>query len=212
MKKLHFSLLFLLLGMIHWTSVFALDLDAVKNEQPLMVRGVIKSIDQKGESFVMASNFGEIIVEVDDYDKDREIEWLRQGDRVVVFGRMDKDLFEKRSIEASTVYVQNLMLYVFVSDKDEEMNMLGDLFGADEKDPIHLQGIVMQKSNSGFLLKTSYGVILVDVSQIHKIAPYEQGLKSIDVGDRLYVEGYVDDSFFSESKIMAKNIAKVIKN
>jgi uncharacterized protein YdeI (BOF family) len=76
--------------------------------------------DISGNTFVLNYIRGEVVVELDDHDPDREASYLREGDVVTVIGAIDCDPSEELTIEATSVYIQALALYVYASAIDEE--------------------------------------------------------------------------------------------
>lgn len=60
-----------------------------------------------------------ITVEMDDWDWYAEGAALSEGDRVTVYGFIDDDFYELRSIEASSVYVDDFNTFFYASGLDE---------------------------------------------------------------------------------------------
>ena len=71
-------------------------------------------------AFTLDYGEGMVLVEVDDWDHYGEAAGLLDGDEVTVTGRVDDDLYESTSIEASSVYVEDLNTYFYASAADEE--------------------------------------------------------------------------------------------
>lgn len=98
------------------TAMSKADLD--DNHAAVSLSGTVERAE--ASHFVLDYGEGEIKVEMDDlgfYDSGRA---LKKGDNVIVYGFVDDDLFERRSIEASGVYVKGLGRHFWASGIDEE--------------------------------------------------------------------------------------------
>ena len=79
--------------------------------------GTVTSV--RDDRFRLDYGEGVITVEMDDwdwYDRDRKV---LTGDEVTVSGQIDDGLYERRTIEASSVYVESLNTYFHASAADE---------------------------------------------------------------------------------------------
>lgn len=70
------------------------------------ISGTVESVDR--DAFILDYGEGLITVEMDDGDRDADGYKLIKGDKVSVSGIIDDDLYETRTIEASSVYVENI--------------------------------------------------------------------------------------------------------
>lgn len=67
----------------------------------------------------------------------RQWDWCQEGYRlldggeVTVYGRVDDDMFESKSIEAGSVYVKDLNTYFHANSTDEEDAMYAGLLTTD---------------------------------------------------------------------------------
>ena len=81
------------------------------------------AVETGPSSFWLDYGNGTVLVEMDDFGwYEKEGVGLLDGDKVTVYGEVDDDLFETASIEASSVYVQDLGSYFYASAADEENN------------------------------------------------------------------------------------------
>lgn len=162
------------------------------------------------DSFVLDYGDGTITVEMDDWDWYEEGNLLSAGDRVSVSGLIDDDFLEKRSIEASTVYVEDLNTYFYASAADEEdpyfvsttyyIQPLGD------ESQLSLTGTVGQVSGREFTLDTGTGSIQVDTSYMRYNPLDKQGFQRVSRGDKVSVSGELDLDFFEEREILADSV------
>ena len=85
----------------------------------ISISGTVEDVPT-GDTFVLDYGEWTITVEMDDWDNDADAFKLVEGDKVTVYGWIDDDTFETRTIEASSVYVENLGTYFYASGADEE--------------------------------------------------------------------------------------------
>ncbi len=154
---------------------------------------------------------GEVItVEMDDFDFYQEGRQLVENDRVVVYGRIDADVFQKRTIEASAVYVQNLQTQFYANPADEEeiLNtwvarppvVLGD---------IEVTGTVTSVTGREFTVDTGPSAIQVDTIRLGFNPLDEDGYLKIEKGDRVKVSGVFDYSVVDETELSADWITEL---
>jgi len=72
------------------------------------------------ESFRMDYGDGIVTVEMEDWEEYGEEFVLTPGDRATVFGEVDNDFYEEDSVEASSLYVEDLNSYFYASDTAAE--------------------------------------------------------------------------------------------
>lgn len=93
-----------------WTG-FATAFDDDWDDSAITVTGVVSSIEAEGEEFFLDQGFHVIEVDTEDMDYDPlDGDGLRDvsiGDRVMVTGEIDDDLFDNAELEADTVMVLN---------------------------------------------------------------------------------------------------------
>jgi len=108
--------LFLCGGVVNAAS--AQDPYAQTDETWISIDGTVEAV--KPNQFTLDYGQGIITVEMDDGDRDADAYKLLKGDKVTVNGRIDADLFQMTTIEASSVYVESLGTYFYASARDEE--------------------------------------------------------------------------------------------
>lgn len=174
-----------------------------------VVSGKVTSVSP--DSFKLEYNDNKITVEMDDYDWDADGYKLVKGDQVTVTGKVDKGLFEKATIEASSVYVKNLDAFFYASPADEEAAPVisAHVFmipkfadGASVK----AQGKVVSTSDDDFVLDTGFRKLEVDTDQLSFNPVDNKGLVQVEKGDRVRVAGIVDDDFLEGKEINARYI------
>src|SRR6056297_3223471 len=88
------------------------------DESWISLGGTVTS--SSADSFRLDYGDGMITVEMDDWDYDGDAFPLMDGDQVTVYGRVDQNLFANTTIEAGSVYVQDLNTFFYASAADEE--------------------------------------------------------------------------------------------
>lgn len=151
--------------------------------------------DVTADAFTLDYGDGLVTVEFDDGDRDADAYKLVTGDKVRVSGVVDDDLWETTSIEAASVYVENLDTYFYASSVDEE-----DVYLVYDSPVIAastvLDGMVTEVNDDTFEIHTGTRTIEVHVGNM----PYNPidavGYQRIDVGDRVSVRGEMDSEFW----------------
>lgn len=185
------------------------------DESWISLSGKIDSV-QRGAFTLNYKNgaAGSIKVEVDDWDWRNEAKPLKAGQKVTVYGEIDDDLFETRTIEASSVYVQDLGTYFYASSADEE---IGDYDYWVDYDPIEIgrtnvRGTVTSIDGREFTVNTGLRRVSVDTDEMAYNPLDNEGYHRIDVGDYVSITGNVDDDFWEGTEIKAKYIVSLYNN
>lgn len=157
-------------------------------------------------SFVLDYGPDTVTVEMDDWDWYREGKALVPGDPVVVTGRVDRDLWENKKIEASSVYAKNLNTYFYASGADEEDLAESTVYVAAAPAFADSTGYVTAIEGQEFTLGSAAGAIRVDMSQLSGTKP------QLKVGDRVYAWGDLDIDPREQSELMAKGVVLLTKD
>jgi uncharacterized protein YdeI (BOF family) len=175
----------------------------------ISIDGTVESVGM--DEFVLDYGDGVITVEMDDADRDADAYVLAHGDRVRVTGKVDDDFLEVASIEAASVYVENLGTYFYASAADEED--LRDTF-VTMTTPVHvgqtvLQGTVTDVEDDEFTLDTGARRITVETEEMPYDPMDDEGYQHIRVGDRVSVSGDIDTDLFEGSELVAETIVSL---
>lgn len=157
------------------------------------------------DSFYLDHGAGRVLVEMDDWDYDADGYKLVEGDQVTVFGVVDDDLFETRTIEASSVYVESLNTYFYASAADEESAYVAFVPAADPGQ-FTIQGTVTEVGGDEVVLNTGLQRIDVDLSDLAYDPLDDEGFQKIENGDRVAVTGDFDMTFFLDHDFIADSI------
>ena len=156
----------------------AADSGAGRDGAPIGISGRIVSI--LPGSFVLHHGTGTITVEMDHWDPAyRESGMLRDGDRVLVTGAIDDDLYAAKRIEAAGVYVDRLDRWFRASPADEENARRP---GQRPPPEVDLVGKVVEAGEGSFVLRAGGREVRVDAAGLPPGEP-------VEAGERLYLWG-----------------------
>lgn len=146
------------------------------------------------DSFMLDYGDGMITVEMDDWDAYGDAWPISSGDQVTVYGAVDDDLYEAATIEASSVYVENLNTYFYASAADEEEFDAFYTMTPVEVGSMTLVGTVQKvmPETGEFVIDSDLREVTVDVDPLLYDPLDDQGFQQIEVGDRVSVTGVVD--------------------
>jgi uncharacterized protein YdeI (BOF family) len=185
-----------------WTSITGTVTD-VNND--------ILTVDYKG---------GLMTVEVDDFDWSSDVNPTDRppiaiGEKVRVYGRVDKDFFETRKIEASSVYAVDRNSYYIASSLDEEDSLwhkplvIGDLVDATDAPGVTVSGTVSGVDGRTMTLTVGGSSVAVDTSDMLYNPLDDIGLQEISKGDVVQATGTLDDDFFTNRELIATRVTSI---
>lgn len=175
------------------------------DESWITVNGTVASAGPN--SFKLDYGEGLITVEMDDWGWYEEGHLLIEGDQVTVQGRVDDGLFEKRTIEAGSVYVEDLNSYFYANTADEEgdavLTTVVVATPVDGDNWVTLTGVVKDVSGREFELDTGYGEVTVDTSAMRYNPLDDEGFQRLDRGQAVAVRGLLDVDLFERTELVA---------
>lgn len=147
-----------------------------------------------------------IRVEMDDWDWYQEGRLLEDGQKVRVHGRIHDDLYETRTIEAGSVYVEDLGTYFYASSVDEEdydywIDYTPVVIGG-----THVRGTVTKVDGREFTINTGLRELIVDTDEMLYNPMDDKGYQRVDKGDLLSVAGQMDYDFWEHRELKADRI------
>lgn len=157
------------------------------------------------DRFTLDYGEGLVTVEMDDGDRDADGYKLMSGDKVTVSGMVDDDLFEMTTIEAGSVYVENLGTYFYASSADEEDAFVTITSPVVVSQTV-VQGTVTDVTDEEFTISTGSRLIRVETEEMAYDPLDDLGYQQIDVGDYVSVTGRIDDDFFEGRELVAERI------
>jgi hypothetical protein len=172
------------------------------------VNGIVAAADE--DSFVLDYGEGLITVEMDDWDWYQEGKAILEGDKVSVYGKIDNDLYEAKTIEASSVYVQGLNTYFFASAADEEIDPMIGIYNftlpSEDSSRVDLTGMVKTIDGRKFTLDTGPTDVTIDTKGMKYNPLDKNGYQKLEKGDLVKVGGYLDLNFFDKKEIQARSV------
>ncbi len=149
-------------------------------------------------SFMLDYGDGVVMVEMDDWDRYGDAYGMKDGDKVTVYGRVDADLWEATSIEASSVYVEDLNTYFYANSADEEDAQVWAISTPVVVSRTNVRGVVSEVSprEEQFTIDTGDRKVTVETELMNYNPLDDIGFQQIDVGDRVSATGAIDYEFF----------------
>jgi uncharacterized protein YdeI (BOF family) len=172
----------------------------------IRLSGTVKTVSP--DTFTLDYGKGSIVVEMDDGDRDADAYKLLPGDKVTVSGMIDDDLFETRTIEAASVYVEKLGTYFYASAVDEE-DAFVTLTTPVVVTATEIQGTVTEVRDHEFVVNTGLRSITVDVSHMLYDPLDDEGYQKVEVGDVVSVTGSMEDDLFEGRELVASSVVTI---
>lgn len=195
-------------------SAYTLAADPAKkpDESWINVSGTVASAS--GDYFWLDYGKGKIKVEMDDWDWYKEGYAIIEGDDVSVSGMIDHDLFQKKTIEASSVYVKSLNSYFYASAVDEENVPSSYTYTTYSIVPVsgkaEYVGEITKVDGRSFIIDTGLQKMKIDTSEMNYNPLDDYGYQKLDVGDRVRVSGKVEDDIFDKTEFVADSILSLV--
>lgn len=170
----------------------------------ITIRGQVASVLRN--AIMLDFGHGTIAVDVNDTNGEGEAESLLPGDKVTVFGLIDKDSFSGTTIQASSIYVDKTgkNIYATVTDPDDLYRYGGRSSPTDPSVTI-LRGYVSNIDGRQFTLNSGDRAIKIETGQM-TYDPLEKGHPQIKVGDIVRIRGHLDLNFFKGRRFAAESI------
>lgn len=157
--------------------------------------------------FRMDYGEGVVTVEMDDWDWVEEGQALLSGDDVTVYGRVDNNLYAKRTIEADSVYVEGLDTYFQANDLDEEeftpLAVTAPIDLDDDFSYLTIDGTAKRVNGREVVVDTGATDLQVDTSTLNYNPMDDTGYQKVGKGDRIAVTGRLEDDFFDDLELEA---------
>ncbi|MCF7838526.1 MAG: hypothetical protein K9N49_07830 [Candidatus Marinimicrobia bacterium] len=167
------------------------------------------AVNPMDDSFTLDYGPGTVTVEVGDWVWYSDNKVLIDGDKVTVYGRIDDDLFETTSIEASSVYVESLGSYFYATAATEEYGVAYDYWFVPAPivvGSMNVRGTVTMVSGREFMIDTGTRTLKVDTSTMGYNPMDDLGYQQIDKGDLVSVTGGMDYDTWEQKELMADTI------
>ena len=162
------------------------------------------------DDFTVSTGDGVVTVEMDDFDFDADAAPIDAGDEVTVYGRVDADFYEARTLEAGTVYEADTGTFHYASAADEDRALYALPAATWTADTITLTGEVASVDGREFTLDHISGYqVEVDTASMALNPVDDDGMVQIDEGDAVSVTGALDDGLFDNTELSADTIVEL---
>lgn len=169
----------------------------------ISINGTVTTVGP--DSFKLDYGKGIVLVEMDDWDMDADGFKLIPDDNVIVYGRVDDDLFEKTTIEANSVYVKSLNTYFYANSADEETIPAAATVSVVDYN-LQLTGTVTGVDGRRFIIDNGKSQMQIDTSEMSYNPLDDEGSQQIEIGDRVSVTGDIDVGTWDKRLLMAEKI------
>lgn len=173
----------------------------VSDDSWISLSGTI--VEAKPDSFRLDHGSGVITVEMDDFDFYPEGYKLLENDKVVVSGIVDDDLFEKKTIEASAVFVENLGTHFYANPADEEDFSQWSVSVPVVLEQVEVTGKISAVNGREVTLDSGTSAVRVDTKQLGYNPMDDKGFLKLEKGDRVKVGGDIDPELFGKHEVIA---------
>lgn len=170
----------------------------------ITLNGTVQSVSP--DKFELDYGGGVVTVEMTDGDRDADAYQLLRGDKVSVTGLIDDDFFETTSIDASSVYVDNINTWFFADPTEEGVATITTPVVTDYT---VLQGTVTKVNGEEFTLNTGARQVTVEVDEMATDPLDKEGFRQVTVGDRVSVTGQIDTDFFEGRVLEADSLVEL---
>lgn len=163
-------------------------------------------------SFLLDYGSGSITVEMDDWDSYGDAWGISDGDRVTVYGRVDDDLYELSTIEAGSVYVENLNTYFYANAADEESMDVWTVHAPVALGEVEVIGKVTEvmPEEGRLILETGVTELTVDTRPMLYDPLDENGYQRVEEGDRISVIGDIDYDLIEGRELEATALLTIV--
>ncbi|MGX5914592.1 hypothetical protein ACR0ST_07675 [Aliidiomarina sp. Khilg15.8] len=193
------------------TSAFSANPYLQPDDTWIQISGTVTGVS--ADRFVLDYGDGTVYVEMDDGDRDADAYKLVEGDKVTVSGLVDDDMFETTTIEAGSVYVENIGTYFYASTLDEDERYYAPVHVSVDTTNTIVHGTVssVDPAEEEFELNTGLRMITVEVDEMDYNPLDDEGYQQITAGDIVTVSGLPDYDLFEGRVFEAKQVTTVFK-
>ncbi len=183
--------------------VMAIDPYIAANNSWITLNGTVVATSPR--TFQLDYGTGLVTVEMDGWGWYSAASSVMEGDKVIVKGRVDDDLYEKTSIEADSVYVKGLNTYFYANSLDEE-DRVSPTNTLHPDTGFRLQGTITSKSGREFTIDSASKKIKIDTINMSYNPLDDKGYQKLKVGDVVLVTGKLNVDFFEKEESIAETV------
>lgn len=182
----------------------AQDPEAMPDESQITLGGTV--VEATPDNFMLDYGDGVITVDMNKFGRYDTLYQKFEGARVTVYGEIDRDLFEEATIDARSVYAENLNTFIVADPKD-------DMEGVIVMTPVvvaqvALNGIVtgIDQEERELMLESGGETLRIETEFLGYNPLDDKGFQQLDTGDRVSVTGYIDRDFLEGRVIEAETV------
>ncbi len=204
--------LFLVMGISAWSSTAAETKNPYLKPDETWISISGTAVDTRPDAFYLDYGKGVIMVEMDGWSWYAGVFKKVDGDKVTVYGRIDDDLFETTTIEASSVYDQNMGTYFFANPADEEYedDYAYWLSGVVVPGWMEVRGTVTSVDGRQFTIDAGPRKLTVDTTTLSYNPLDKSGFQKIEKGDYVKASGYLEVDFWEGRMLKAESLIEVV--
>ncbi|HAD31806.1 MULTISPECIES: hypothetical protein [unclassified Methylophaga] len=178
---------------------------AKENNSWISINGEVDSVST--DQFELDYGEGNITVVME--DDDRKGYQLKKGDEVRVSGLMDDNFYNDSVIEAGSVHIKNANTYFYAGAMDEQdvdFTVMSPIL----RDTV-IKGNITHVSlkDEEFTLDTGIQMLTVEVDEMLSNPLDNEGYLQLSVGDRVSVNGKIDNDLFEGRVFEAVSVTKI---
>jgi len=168
------------------------------------------------DEFELDYGDGSITVEMDDWDRDSDAAVLKEGDQVTVYGRVDDDFFERTTVEAGAVYVEELKSYFYASSADEETATFIPRVWVTPSPMIAAEMTIRGEVQSvdaldeSFVVKVGDEEVVIKSDELGYNPVDDYGYQQIEEGDWVSVSGDLDYRLLQGQVLSARSVTTLV--
>ncbi|RUO58575.1 DUF5666 domain-containing protein [Pseudidiomarina insulisalsae] len=174
----------------------------------IQISGTIASVS--ANSFVMDYGDGTITVTMDEHDRDATEYQLVPDDKVTVTGLIDDDFYESTSIDARSVYVQNIGTTFYSSVVDQDTPKFTFSLPV-EISEVTVHGTVtsVNPAANEFTINSAARLLTVKTDAMSYDPLDNEGYQQIKVNDIVSVSGQMDRSLLEGRVLEAEYVSSL---
>lgn len=168
-----------------------------------------KVVSHTPKAFILDYGEGTITVETDDWDSIGDGWGINENDSVTVYGKVDNNFYKRKTIEAGSVYVDDLNTMITAPSKADEESpvpLTYTYLSVPSNYELQLSGTVTSVMGREFTIDTGTKKVSVDTINMSYNPLDNVGFQQVDEGDFVTVSGDLDLGIFDENEISAETI------
>ena len=151
-------------------------------------------------------DFGDGMIRVETDRLESESSNISDGDKIIVYGEVDDDLFESTALEANVLYIKNSNITLTRSGMSP--NVSASQYNDDD---MSLTGTITNINGDKFTIDNDKRSVTVDTSELGYNPFDDEGSQKLNKGDRVTVTGDADDDTWKNRTLNAETITSMTK-